>query len=212
MSQYRPSKRPPFFPTWLLKQLGCSSNNDAVLGDLVERYQQGKTAAWYWKQSLVAVIVSAFNEVRGHKWLAARAVLVGWILFWYVLVPPASFIFRGILDNYREFVADSWNSAADTAFSYAIIGIFVSSGFAIGMMTGWIVSRLHSQRRAPILLLATTIPTSFISSNLQGIDSFVFWMAVAALIGGILFGGLFIAGLRTSVKARQSRPQQSDGQ
>jgi hypothetical protein len=34
-------KRLPTLPTWLLKQLGCSTNNDAVLGDLAERYRTG---------------------------------------------------------------------------------------------------------------------------------------------------------------------------
>jgi hypothetical protein len=186
-------KRTPFLPTWLLKHLGCSSDNHAVLGDLSERYQQGQTAAWYWKQTLVAIIVSAFDEVRGHKWLTFRYVLVGWIVFSYLLLPLTGVIFKSILDSYREFETASWNSAAVTASSYAIIGIFVSLTFVMGMITGWIAARLHGRQRAPILVLAITIPTSFVSGNPGGVDSFVFWIGVATLTVSILFGGLFVS-------------------
>ena len=31
-------KHPPVIPTWLLRTLGCSPNNEAVLGDLAEDY------------------------------------------------------------------------------------------------------------------------------------------------------------------------------
>jgi len=205
MSHYRPPirsrgermmKRTPFFPTWLLKHLGCSSDNDAVMGDLSERYQQGKTVAWYWKQTLVAVIASAFNEVRGHKWLTFRSVLVGWIVFSYLLLPPTGFIFKSILESYRELETASWNSATVTAFFYAVMGIFVSLTFVIGMITGWIAARFHGRQRAPILLLAITIPISFVSGNPGGVDSFVFWIGVLTLTISILFGGLFIAGRR----------------
>ncbi len=193
-------KRTPFLPTWLLKHLGCSSDNDAVMGDLSERYQQGKTAAWYWKQTLVAVIVSAFDEVRGHKWLTFRSVLVGWIVFSYLLLPSTGSIFKSILESYREFETASWNSAAVTTFSYAIIGIFVCLTFVIGMITGWIAARLHSRQRAQILLLAIIVPTSFVSGNPGGVDSFVFWIGVATLTVSILFGGLFIVGRRPSAR------------
>ena len=71
---------PPIFATWLLQHLGCSPDNDAVLGDLAERYQEGMTASWYWKQSLIAIAVSVLTELRGHRALVLRAAIVGMLV------------------------------------------------------------------------------------------------------------------------------------
>jgi uncharacterized membrane protein YhdT len=188
---------PPKLAVWLLNHFGCSANNDVVMGDLKERFRQGKTSAWYWSQSLIAVIVSAFNEVRLNKRLTFRALLVGWILFSYLHVPAAGVIVKGVLNSYREFEATWQDPIADAAFRCALIGLFISLGAGMGLAIGWIVARLHDRQRAPILLLAIAIPTSFISGNAGGAHSFVFWIGVAALTVGILFAGLSSATVRT---------------
>jgi hypothetical protein len=192
--------QPPKSATWLLKHFGCGADVDVVMGDLAEHYQQGQTQAWYWKETLAAIIVTAFNEVRGNKWLSFRAVLVGLIVYSYVVLPLTSVVAIGILDTHREL---EWrelhvgpgNSVPLTVLSYAIPGILVLLALVMGVVTGWIVARMHARRRAPILLLAIAIPAGFIIGN-PSADSFVFWIGVAAIIVGILLGGLFIAGRR----------------
>lgn len=77
-------KHPPVIATWLLRNLGSGPNNEAVLGDLAEEFSR-KGAMWYWRQALRAIPVSALREVRGHKWLAVRAVVVAFVL-WTVFV------------------------------------------------------------------------------------------------------------------------------
>ena len=37
------NQRPPRLATWVLRHFGLSPNNDAVLGDLVERYSEGRS-------------------------------------------------------------------------------------------------------------------------------------------------------------------------
>jgi hypothetical protein len=56
------SIRPPRIATWLLEHLTCGADNEAVLGDLAERYQKGETRAWYWKQALIVIVLTG---VRG---------------------------------------------------------------------------------------------------------------------------------------------------
>ena len=36
------SDQPPAVATWLLKQFGCSPQNEAILGDLIEQYRNGR--------------------------------------------------------------------------------------------------------------------------------------------------------------------------
>src|SRR6266581_2884708 len=44
-----------------------------------------RTGCRYWRQVLKAIPISFFKEIRGHKWIAARALLTGWAL-WTVYV------------------------------------------------------------------------------------------------------------------------------
>jgi hypothetical protein len=85
------SKQPPKIATWILKQFGSGSNNDVLLGDLTEQYLQKNSAMWYWRQAMRAIPVSFFKEIRGHKLLAARAALTGWVMwtFFVVFIFPA---------------------------------------------------------------------------------------------------------------------------
>jgi hypothetical protein len=75
-------RQPPGLATWVLKRFGSSPNNQAVIGDLAERYQQGKSAAWYWRQVLAAIVISIFNDASSPGQLDFRAVIAGWIVFW----------------------------------------------------------------------------------------------------------------------------------
>jgi preprotein translocase subunit SecY len=52
---------PPSLATWLLRHLG--RRNDALSGDLLEQYRRGRSAAWYWRQALTAIVVSRRREV-----------------------------------------------------------------------------------------------------------------------------------------------------
>src|SRR5215470_12566207 len=73
-------RNPPPIATWLLRHFGSSPNNDAVMGDLNERYGHGRSCVWYWQQVVAAIISSAFTEVRSDKLTAARSVILGLIL------------------------------------------------------------------------------------------------------------------------------------
>lgn len=73
---------PPRLATWLLSRFEPIDTNEALIGDLAEHYHQGKSAAWYWKQVLAAIVVSIFNDARNPKQLDIRAVIAGWIVFW----------------------------------------------------------------------------------------------------------------------------------
>jgi hypothetical protein len=71
---------PPKLARWLLRNFGCSPNNDAVIGDLDERYSQGRSHLWYWRQVFIAIITSLYSEVRTQKLHAVRTLILGWFL------------------------------------------------------------------------------------------------------------------------------------
>src|SRR5262249_23185330 len=68
------SMGPPRLARWLLSHLGSSGNNDALIGDLDERYRAGRSWGWYWKQAIVAIVL-----------VSARPLLAGGLVFWFLL-------------------------------------------------------------------------------------------------------------------------------
>ncbi|MBS0416266.1 MAG: hypothetical protein JSR66_01030 [Proteobacteria bacterium] len=48
---------PPRMAAWLLKYLGPRYRRDSLVGDLFEEYQQGRSRAWYWRQTGMAVLM-----------------------------------------------------------------------------------------------------------------------------------------------------------
>ena len=57
------SSKPPAIATWLLEHLIPGGRTEELAGDLLEQFNQGRSAAWYWRQALVAVFVSCSNEM-----------------------------------------------------------------------------------------------------------------------------------------------------
>ena len=81
------SNEPPRMAAWLLRHLGCSPNNDSVIGDLIEQYRQGRSGIWYWRQVLAAILVGAVHDLAAHKMLALRTLMVGWTLYYLFSFP-----------------------------------------------------------------------------------------------------------------------------
>ena len=58
--------QPPTLATRLLERLASGPHGDALAGDLIEQYRQGRSAAWYWRQVLLAILFGlACDRVRG---------------------------------------------------------------------------------------------------------------------------------------------------
>jgi hypothetical protein len=57
-------RTPPRLATWLLKHFGPTYRRDSLLGDLLEEYQAGRTAAWYWRQTGAALLISGPRLLR----------------------------------------------------------------------------------------------------------------------------------------------------
>jgi len=52
------------FATWMLEHLTFGSRNEALSGDLLEEFQHGRSAGWYWRQVVSAIGVQAFKKSR----------------------------------------------------------------------------------------------------------------------------------------------------
>lgn len=68
------TRKPPALANWLLNRFGLARQNPPLAGDLLEEFRSGRSAAWFWRQTLV-VIFSGL-ERNGRRRLAGS--LIGW--------------------------------------------------------------------------------------------------------------------------------------
>lgn len=72
--------KPPAIASWLLEHLTRRTGNQALAGDLAEEFAQGRSAAWYWRQVPLAILVSIAGELH------AVSFVWGFALLWSVVV------------------------------------------------------------------------------------------------------------------------------
>jgi hypothetical protein len=76
------SSQPPSLATWLLEHLLPSGGNEPLAGDLSEGYSQGRSAVWYWRQVLVAIMAGFSKELRARWVMLMFAAIVSSALPW----------------------------------------------------------------------------------------------------------------------------------
>ena len=79
--------QPPRLATWILKRLGSTIIEDALVGDLFEAYQTQCSPFWYWGQVGAAIGVGACRDVWHHLPVALGAI-VGVIVMLYAYIFP----------------------------------------------------------------------------------------------------------------------------
>jgi len=76
------SSQPPALATWLVEHLIPGSRNEALAGDLLEQFGRGRSALWYWRQVLVAILVGLVKEWRMLAWATVATVCWAFPLYY----------------------------------------------------------------------------------------------------------------------------------
>ena len=174
--------------TWFLKHLGL---DDAVVGDLVEQHQAGRSAAWFWRQILVAALVG----VRRQALVTVGAVALGWTILWVYGVTLVRFdlLIEAPIERYS---AEWWLRSAL---------MWIEVGFPF-VASGWIVAKVARRTPAlPVLTFAMSVSTVVLFSLILDADQdnrldLRMWLTVPLFLmvapaTGIALGG-FVAARR----------------
>jgi hypothetical protein len=121
------------FTVWLFEYLGLDT---ALVGDLLEERELGRSAIWYWCQVLIAVWAAVWCPIRDHKVLALRAVATGFATE-YVFI----FAWKYLSPDGPDLPLVS------------IVSVIVNLSLVLltQMAAGWVVARTHRQHQIPMV-------------------------------------------------------------
>ena len=193
--------QPPRLATWLLKRFASGDTGESLIGDLLERYQHGHSWMWYWRQVVVAIVVNAARDIREHKLLAARALVIGWVIYLLASL-PVTWLARII-----RFQIEDWLVATGHYSFWSVFWSGQLSGtllvYVVCAASGWIVARFHHAQSAAMVGLYSAsmllveygfVSWMFFRYGHPPIPSVALTLPAVLLIGrplSILIGGLW---------------------
>ena len=173
--------RPPRLATWILKRLGSTIIEDALVGDLFEAYQTRRSPFWYWRQVGVAIGVGACRDVWHHLPVALGAIVTGL----FVAAVPVWLLQNTSAASLSNVPLPVW---IQTLAAWLVV-------FGSALLSGWLVSLLfRAHRAAAVLSLAAAIVVAgaiLLSATDLGplaLGSVLLLDALAAVGGGSLTG------------------------
>jgi len=132
------TRRAPRLATKLLRS--AAPNEPALVGDLLERFQSGQSAWWYWRQVLALLGCSSWRELRGSGWWSGAAITAA------VLVLDLPYLFHSPM----PVDARRWLLMALFLAPQALV-IAVPVGLTVGMVIG--APCRVSSRILPVVLI-----------------------------------------------------------
>ena len=205
------AKTVPPLVVWLVTNVGCNLDNDAVVGDLVQYLHQGRSIAWIWKQAIVSIVVSFFAQLRRQPLTILRGVTAGWLIYWPLGYIVFHFGFYELalvsldLDN-PDLLIGSWappiwyhTAHFGRIYTFAANAIATGAMVGIALFSGMGLSRLFRPSARPVLLaFSATVLLSWVFYSFTLGDQAIgarlpwsayFWMNTIVQVLGILIGG-----------------------
>jgi hypothetical protein len=152
----------PRLATWILDTFATGTQHESMAGDIAERYRDGRSRLWYWRQVLTAILKSLWRQIRISGDFAIRALLSSWGLVMLMILvqqwilhllegtPRGTGILPSAWTRTRWVYVPGW--IAPSADAYVFLAI--CCGLAIGL--GWSIGRLNKPHNTKAVLLFVT--------------------------------------------------------
>ena len=176
---------PPALATALLELLIPPRTSAGLIGDLIEEHRNGRSRTWYWQQTIMALTMSAFREVREHKSQAISAIVLGYLC-------GASLCYF------------TTSAAGKFVGGYTVVGaylLFLPLAFISAAISGWILSRTHSRPMVLVFaifcvvasVVALAVYALFVPVDRMPLLPLTIVLAIDFIIApiGVLAGGLW---------------------
>jgi hypothetical protein len=164
---------PPATATWLLEHFTPGERNEALAGDLLEEFQNGRTAGWYWSQVLVAVALGWFRESLAHPSVLAFAAL-------WSMVAPSWFVFTDKIQNNATVLngllcrlAFPWSTIGYFGWSLTVSLTFIWMGTGLYLFFQIWITRSFSNLQLRRRLLLSVFVYIAVSAGMFGLTIFL---------------------------------------
>lgn len=180
------SVEPPKLATWLLEWF--SHENGPLVGDLIEAYRSGHSAAWYWKQVFAAILIALPQLVWRHLALFAYTLACSAVISiaWFFVFPNAAHdsAFPRVFALYANGYAIDWPWSF--VYQIAFLTAFQAAGVSVALIAHMACSRqLHRRslvRALPVAIVVIAIGNvalPLVSGFLSRVE-WVGWIFVSA--------------------------------
>jgi hypothetical protein len=151
------ASEPPALATWLMSRLVSGEKSESMIGDLIERHGRGRSSAWYWRQTISAIVTSLVAELWYYKllalWIAALSTFLSDI---YMLIGVPVWVFR--LDQlwYPHLINSRWSWMVINPWAYRLQLYSLTPRIAwcaLLATVSWVMSRLHPRQRGLVVTL-----------------------------------------------------------
>ena len=199
-------RRPPRLASRVLNQM---TDNAPLAGDLDEEYLAGRSAAWYWRQVLLAVVLGPRRSRRfdPHNLFAVQGLFMQFVMLLLISV-CAVFTVKLI----SVYVAEDpvLRSLIGPRGAREIVRLVLSLGVAIPV--GVAIARVHARsRRGAVLVLSVIVPlwafvNVYVMNGHGNLDSALpHVVALLVFVIGLLGGGIHGDALMHSRLMRPTR-------
>ena len=168
-------KRPPVLATWILKHV--ARGNEALIGDLLEEHRRRRSAAWYWRQVVTAVVVG-----RSRAAMLSLGVVALYGLGSYFSIPGANASLRALVE--RAAVGTPWRvfsvfaGGQLTGVTIFALGIspYISAAFlvqAVTLVWRFLSRNAEKRRRLPLVMCTWSVAILLCATQAAGLAMFL---------------------------------------
>ena len=172
----------------LLQRLIPSQDHRALLGDLEEECQRGRSRAWYLIQILAAIVVGTWRDLRSHKLVAVRAAVIGLLSkFSFLLLVGAlqSLLTGGGFMWGRQWIGLPWywHWPYHPSLWWILEGLLISSDIVVG----WVIVRLHREHGVTMVLAFSCV---LLAIRLRNLFQIAFLLGPQPNVGALTYAML----------------------
>jgi hypothetical protein len=134
--------------TWMLDHLALGARNESLSGDLLEELHSGRSTAWYWRQTLSAIVVTLSTRTRAY--MTPLLFSAGWSLLYPTLWP--AIVNSAPAQNLAHHFTPSdlpFSTGLGFVAGIAPVALFIALGFFV-----YLISHKHT-RTSTIRLMAS---------------------------------------------------------
>jgi hypothetical protein len=138
---------PPGLALWLLRHTYPGNHKEALAGDLVERFREGQTRGWFWRQVFIASAVSVLGSIRRRLPLLCYAIAGTFMVGFSYAQPlsqfPVSLHWSDLPWPWSQLVFELGSPAivASTSLSILAIGLVLARSFRFAyLLRTWIIN------------------------------------------------------------------------